>query len=268
MRATVCFTSDFGLDDAWVGVCHAVILRSCPQALVVDLAHGIPPFDVRKGAATATAGVVQLPEAIHLVVVDPGVGGSRRDLCITTRSGARLVGPDNGVLMVAAWRTGGVVEAVCLDAGKVGFRGPLPTFLARDVLAPAAAAIACGVAPSALGETVEPDSLSPAPFQRCRFDGRVAELEVVESDHFGSVRFNLPGEDLDLFRGGTRRARLSAGGKVIDAVFGTTFCDVALGDPVLLVDSSGWLTLAVNRGDAARSFALVDGAEVTLALLD
>ena len=107
MQSLICFVSDFGLDDTWVGVCHAVIHRACPQARVVDIAHHVPPFDIRQGAVTASAAVYQVPDAIHLVVVDPGVGPGRRDLCLTTRQGTKLVGPDNGVLLPAARRAGG-----------------------------------------------------------------------------------------------------------------------------------------------------------------
>jgi len=139
VQSIICFVSDFGTDDTWVGVCHAVILRACPQARVVDLGHHVPAFDIRKGAATAAAGVFQLPDAIHLVVVDPGVGTGRRDICLMTHGGTTLVGPDNGVLIPASWRSGGIREAYVIDPGKIDFRSPLATFHARDVLAPAAA---------------------------------------------------------------------------------------------------------------------------------
>ena len=107
MHAIICFTSDFGTGDTWVGMCHAVIHRACPQVKIVDLAHDIPPFDVRKASAVAAAGVWQLPDAIHLVVADPGVGGGRRDLVLLTALGSVLVGPDNGVLIPSTWRSGG-----------------------------------------------------------------------------------------------------------------------------------------------------------------
>ncbi|MBN1459885.1 MAG: SAM-dependent chlorinase/fluorinase, partial [Armatimonadetes bacterium] len=147
MQSIICFTSDFGLGDTWVGMCHAVIYRACPQARVVDLAHDIDPFDIRKAAAVAASGVWQLPEAIHLVVVDPGVGGGRRDLCVVTKRGSVLVGPDNGVLVPAIWRAGGIESAFSIVPAQLNFQLPLATFHARDVLAPAAAALACGVEP-------------------------------------------------------------------------------------------------------------------------
>ena len=168
MISIIGFISDFGLEDTWVGVCHAVIYRACPQVHIVDLGHQIPPFDIRKGAATAAGGVYQIPEVIHLVVVDPGVGGGRRDLCIVTGNGTRLVGPDNGVLLPAALRAGGIASVVALDAAKIDRDAPLPTFHARDVLAPAAAALACGVEPSSLGVAIDDGSLAAAPFGHVR----------------------------------------------------------------------------------------------------
>jgi len=264
VQSIICFVSDFGLEDTWVGVCHAVIAAACPQAHVVDLGHQIPPFDIRKGAATAAAGVHQLPDAIHLIVVDPGVGGGRRDLCLVTHGGARLVGPDNGVLLPAAMRAGGISQAFAIDPMKIDFRGPLPTFHARDVLAPAAAALACGVSPESLGDPVGPEELAPAPFGECRLDGASVVGEVLEADRFGSLRFNIPGEDLGLLGLTADRLEVTVGHNAITVPLGRTFSDVAEGEPVLVVDSSGWLTLAVNRGAAMDRYGVVSGSTVRI----
>lgn len=262
MQTIICFVSDFGLDDTWVGVCHAVVHKACPQARVVDLGHHIPPFDIRKGAATAASGVYQLPDAIHLIVVDPGVGPGRRDLCLVTAAGARLVGPDNGVLLPAAWRAGGVVEAFALDPSKIDFRSPLPTFHARDVLAPAAAALACGVEPDSLGDAVDVESLVAAPFGRCHPDGDWVVGEVLEADRFGSLRFNVPSEELSLLGLKSQRLEFMIGHNTIAAPFARTYSDVDEGEVVALVDSSGWLALSVNRGDAQDRFGVDPGATV------
>lgn len=264
MQSIISFVSDFGLEDTWVGVCHAVIHRACPQAHVVDLGHQIPPFDIRKGAATAASGVYQLPEAIHLVVVDPGVGGGRRDLCLVTAQGTRLVGPDNGVLLPASWRAGGVTEAYAIDPSKIDFRGPLATFHARDILAPAAAALACGVEAAALGDAVAVDSLAAAPFGQCERDGDYVRAEVLEADRFGSLRFNIPAEDLVKLGLRSGPLELSLGHNRITAPFGQTFSDVPEGEPVVLVDSSGWLTLSVNTGDAADRYGVVPGTHLRI----
>lgn len=267
MQSIICFVSDFGLEDAWVGVCHAVIHRACPQARVVDLGHQIPPFDVRKGAAIAAAGVHQLPEAIHLVVVDPGVGGGRRDLCLVTARGTRLVGPDNGVLLPAAWRAGGVVEAYAVDPDKIDFRGPLPTFHARDTLAPVAAALACGVEPASLGAPVDPAELVAAPFGPCHVEGMFVVGEVLEADRFGSLRLNIAEEEIESLGLAAERLELMLGHNTLAAPFGHTFADVREGEPILLVDSSGWLTLAVNTGSAADRYGAHPGMPIKIRAL-
>lgn len=264
MQSIISFISDFGLEDTWVGVCHAVIHQACPQAHVVDLGHQIPPFDVRKGAAMAAAGVYQMPEAIHLVVIDPGVGGGRRDLCLTAASGARLVGPDNGVLLPAALRAGGIVDAYAIEQTKIDFRGPLATFHARDVLAPAAAALACGVDPSSLGTRVERESLAEAPFGLCSRDNGYVVGEVLEADRFGSLRFNVPAEDVAKLGLEAPQLEVTIGHNALVVPFAATFADVNEGDPVVLIDSSGWLTLAVNRGDAADRYGVEAGTHVRI----
>jgi S-adenosylmethionine hydrolase len=262
MQSIICFVSDFGLDDTWVGVCHAVIHQACPQARIVDLGHHVPPFDIRKGAATAAAGLFQIPEAIHLVVVDPGVGPGRRDVCLRVGSGGMLVGPDNGVLIPAALRAGGILDAYAIDPGKIDFRSPLATFHARDILAPAAAALACGVAVESLGDPLDPADLVAGPFELCHREGDYVVGEVLEADRFGSLRFNIPVEDLE--RLGLRHPNLefTMGHNALHVPFAKTYSDVADGDPVSLVDASGWLSLAINTGSAADRYGIAPGARV------
>ena len=263
MIPIICFTSDFGLQDSWVGVCHATMYRSCPQARVVDLAHRIDPYDIRKGAFVAASGVWQLPKAVHLVCVDPGVGGGRADLVLVTGTGTVMVGPDNGVLMLSTWRAGGVSRAYSIDAHILRPRPPLATFHARDVLAPAVAALASGVSPEALGEPAESDDLVPAPFARPVLDSGSATTEVLDVDRFGSVRLGLSPDDLeDIGAEGT--LEVSVGHSSLAVPFGATFSDVAVHEPVALVDSSGWLTLALREGDAAERFGIERGMEVTV----
>lgn len=259
MNSIICFTSDFGIGDTWVGMCHAVIYRSCPQARVVDLAHDIPPFDIRKAAVVASSGVWQLPDAIHLAVVDPGVGGGRADLVLITKGGSALVGPDNGVLMPAAWRSGGVAEAYSIVPEHLDFRAPLPTFHARDILAPTAAILACGVLASVIGEPLDPASLAPPPFALFSAEDDTLAAEVIDIDRFGSFRLAIPAEDaLERFGAGDL-LEIGIGHVQIDAPFGRTFSDVDQGAPVALIDSSGWFTVAVHMGSAAERYGVEPG---------
>jgi len=259
MQNIICFSSDFGLEDTWVGVCHAVIHEACPHSRIVNLSHLIPAFDIRKGAAVAAAGVYQLPEAIHLVVVDPGVGGSRADLCLVCESGTRLVGPDNGVLIPASRRAGGVECAIAIDSDKIDFRSPLATFHARDVMAPAAAALACGVEPSSLGHPVDPAGLTPGPFGPCVQEGSHVKAEVVDIDRFGSIRIGITDEELGEFGFDRGTLELGFGHVVIEVPFRETFSDVGEGEPVALLDSSGWLTLALRTDSAADRYGIEPG---------
>jgi len=268
VQSIICFTSDFGSGDTWVGVCHAVIYRACPQARVVDLGHNVAPFDIRKAASVAASGVYQLPDAIHLVVVDPGVGGGRRDLIVVTTAGVLLVGPDNGVLIPAARRGGGVKEAYSIIPEQLNFREPLATFHARDVLAPAAAALACGVEPSHIGEPVDPESLVDGPFAAGRLEGGAYIAEAIDTDRFGSVRFGLSAETIKTLSGTATKVRLSVGHLELIVPFGHTFSDVPEGDPITLVDSSGWFTLAVRIGSAAERYGIESGMVATIRFSD
>lgn len=267
VRPIICFTSDFGLDDTWVGVCHAVIHQCCPAAHVADLSHGVPPYDIRTGAAVAASGVHQLPEAIHLVVVDPGVGGKRRDICLVTFQGTCLVGPDNGVLLPAAARSGGVAFAYEIDPSQFSERSPAPTFHARDVLAPAAAALACGTPPANLGPELKIGDLASAPFGECVAEGGYVLCEVLEADRFGSLRFNVPIERIDELGLRAVRLEIGLGHNVLCVAFAGTFADVGAGEPVALVDASGWLTLAVNQGDARDRYGVHPGTRVRIRAL-
>lgn len=259
MHSIICFTSDFGTSDTWVGVCHAVIYKACPQVRVVDLAHDIPPYDIRKAAAVAASGTWQLPQAIHLVVVDPGVGGGRRDLVLITGGGSILVGPDNGVLLPATWRTGGIQNAYAIDTGHLDFQAPLATFYARDVLTPAAALLACGVDVSAFCEPVDPSTLTAAPFQLGHLEGDVTVAEVIDFDRFGSIRLAVPVDDV-VSRGLDQgRIEVALGHTQIEVPFGHTFSDVPEGEPVALIDSSGWLTIAIRLGSAAERYSIEPG---------
>src|SRR3954468_19587194 len=153
---TITFLSDYGPGDEYVGVVHGVIARIAPEVRVIDLGHGVPPQDVRTGARRLARALPYVPAGVHLAVVDPGVGGPRR--AVALRAGDRwLVGPDNGLLLDAASRFGGVRAAYDVGASPWRLEPVSATFHGRDIFAPVAAHLALGEEPE--GE-IDPASLA------------------------------------------------------------------------------------------------------------
>jgi S-adenosylmethionine hydrolase len=267
----VTFLSDYGLGSEFVGVCHAVIARRCPPARVIDLTHSIPRHDVHTGAIVLRATLPYLPDAIILAVVDPGVGTTgdrgRRALALRTVEQDRLlVGPDNGLLMPACERLGGVAQAVDVGDSDERLQPVSATFHGRDIFAPVAAALADGVPLESLGESLPLDGLRGLniPVAVMRPEG--LELHVLHSDTFGNVI--LDGqldqlEELGLQLGDEVVVRGPAGSH--EATFGRTFADVPPGGLLLYQDGMGMLALAVNRGSATEVLGADRHAELLLA---
>jgi hypothetical protein len=152
----ITFLSDYGLEDHFVGVCHGVIARIAPHARVIDLSHAVPPQDERQGATLLAQSMPFLPTAVHLAVVDPRVGGERGMVAVEA-GGQVLVGPDNGLLVWAAERLGGIERVHALERRAYRLEPVSRTFHGRDVFAPAAAHLAARVVPAELGPAVDPD---------------------------------------------------------------------------------------------------------------
>jgi S-adenosylmethionine hydrolase len=261
----VTFLSDYGLQDEWVGTCHAVIASIAPQARVIDLGHGIPRHDVRTGAVVLRNALPHLPVGVHLAVVDPQVGTERRAVAVRSADGRLFVAPDNGLLAPALARAGGAVQAV--DAARSTFRlEPVSaTFHGRDVFAPVAAHLAAGAALAEAGEPLAVDELAglelPAPGR----EGAGVVAHAVLIDRYGNVELDVTHEDAT----GTglqlgRPALLEAGGVPVAAPYAATFADVAPGELLLYEDAHRYLALAVNRGDAAARLGLGPGDAVRL----
>jgi S-adenosylmethionine hydrolase len=254
----IAFLSDYGLGNEFVGVCHAVIARRCPDARVIDLTHAIPRHDVRTGAIVLRGTLPYLPTAIILAVVDPGVGtrgdrGRRAVAVRTAEDGRLLVGPDNGLLMPVCERLGGVAEAVDVGRSSERLEPVSATFHGRDIYAPVAAALAAGVPPQELGEPLEPDELRRLTLNVAVATPHGLELHVLHLDPFGNLLLDgevshLAGLGVELgdelwvrHQSGTHRA-----------TYARTFADVAPGGLLLYEEGLGMLALAVNRGSAAE----------------
>src|SRR5512133_147010 len=157
MTAVITFLSDYGHDDEFVGVCHGVMARIAPEARVLDVSHGIERHDVRSGALVLRRSLPYFPAGVHLAVVDPEVGAERRGIALlTAEEGRFMVGPDNGLLSLAAMRFGGAVEAVDLVRSPYRLEPTAATFHGRDIFAPIAAQLALGRQLAEVGDPTDP----------------------------------------------------------------------------------------------------------------
>jgi S-adenosylmethionine hydrolase len=265
----VSFLSDYGRTDEFVGVCHAVMVDIAPDLRVVDITHDIPPFDVRAGALALVRAVQYLPEGVVLAIVDPGVGTDRR--CIAVRvDGGFLVGPDNGLLAPAVTMLGGPMDVVALENTEYQLPAPGPTFAGRDIMAPAAAHLASGVALAELGPAIDPVTLAPGlvPLPQEGDDGTIAG-EVLWVDRFGNCQLNVAPEQLAAH--GTEPGGfvgVKAGNVERRARWVHTFAEAKPSELVLLVDSYGMCALALDQRSAAAELKLRAGHNVTIATQD
>jgi S-adenosylmethionine hydrolase len=262
----VTLLTDYGRDDEFVGVCHAVIRGIAPDVPIVDLTHGITRYGVRQGAIVLSNALPYVPFGVHVAIVDPQVGTERRGVAIRTGDGRTLVGPDNGLLSLA-WETcGGVVEAVDISRSRHRLEPVSATFHGRDIFAPVAARLATGAELSDAGQHVDPDELQvlalPPPEVK---EGEVL-AHVLLVDRFGNASLDVAHSDLagsGLALGKRVEIEVSGGERFI-ATFAQTFADVRSGDVILYEDSYRMLAVAVNRGDAAEALRLNPDATVVL----
>jgi S-adenosylmethionine hydrolase len=247
--------TDFGLQDPYVGIMKGVIHTLSPQAQLIDLSHGIPPQDVAAARfALMTAYPYLPPGTVHLAVVDPEVGSSRRAVAIQTETGF-LVGPDNGLFSGVLAQTP-ALAAVELNRPRY-WRTPSPsrTFHGRDIFAPVAAHLANGIPLAALGDPIHGAELVrldwPQPEKRA--DGWRGVIQAI--DHFGNGISTLPGQILE-----GHSWRVAIKGTRIPAA--PTFASSSVGELLALVGSSGWLEIAQNQGNASQTLGLNVGDEI------
>lgn len=248
----IALLTDFGQRDGFVGVMRGVILGIAPDARLVDITHDVPPQDIATGVWTlATAWRFFPAGTIFLCVVDPGVGGAR--LPIALRAGDRFfVGPDNG-LCTRMLASGEPVTAVALTEPRYQRPNPAPTFHGRDIFAPAAAHLAAGVPLASLGSPLAADRLITLPFSEPAWEGDTLRGDVLHVDHYGNLITNIGG-DLAGAVLATPGSALTIGEHVITAR-GRAFSDGAPGQPMLYLDSSGYLAIAARDASAAALLA-------------
>jgi hypothetical protein len=261
----ITFLTDFGLEDDFVGTCHGVIAQIAPDVRVIDVTHGIGAQAVLTGGLVLRSTTPYMPVGIHLAVVDPDVGGNRRAVAIATEGGRVFVGPDNGLLMLAADDLG-ITAAHEITNERYRLSNVSNTFHARDIFAPAAAHLAVGVAVGDLGPAIDPATLVRIDVPEPAVGRTQISTTVLGVDRFGNVSTNARRDHLETLgidEGDRVEIRLS-----LDRYFAlvaTTFADAPRGELIVYEDSYGFLSIAMSRGDAARLTGVAPGDEVRIA---
>ncbi len=258
MHRIITLTTDFGLSDGYVGTMKGVILGINPNVTLVDLTHEIAPQNIEQGAFLfATAARYFPANAIHLVVVDPGVGSARRPIAIQCGE-TIFIAPDNGVLTFAVSQQPLPLNAIHLNRPKFFLPQVSQTFHGRDVFAPVAAHLALGVPLDALGEPID-DWVRLPTEATARRAGKVITGRVIHIDHFGNIITNI-GEAL--FQGADRaRITVTIRARVLHGIH-ATYASVAPGELIALISSTGTLEVAVRNGNAAQTLHIGIGDEI------
>ena len=259
------FLTDYGLDDGFVAACHGVAARIAPHAAIIDVTHLVPPGDVRRGAAVLAQTVPYLPPAVHVAVVDPGVGTARRGVAVAAGDSV-FIGPDNGLLSWAVTASGGAARAFSLTNRELWLANVTATFHGRDIFMPVAAHLADGTELTATGAEIDVADLVTLPAPERLIRDSVAEGEVLTVDRFGNVQLTITASDaaqIGLKPGTTAHVR--SGRHRLTIPYRDMFGAVAPGELVAYADSAGLVAIAVNGGNAAQRLGLAPGARVTMA---
>ena len=258
------FLTDYGLEDSYVAACHGVGARIAPHADIIDVTHLVPPGDVRRGAAVLAQTVPYLPPAVHVAVVDPGVGTARRGVAVAAGDSV-FVGPDNGLLSWAVTAAGGAVRAFSLTNRQLWLDRVTPTFHGRDIFMPVAAHLATDAELAAAGAEIDIGELVTLPPPERHVRDSTAAGEVLTVDRFGNVQLTITAADaaqIGVTSGGT--VLVHCGRRQLTLPYRDMFGAVATGELVVYVDSVGLVSIAVNGGDAAQRLGLPPGARVSI----
>ncbi len=230
---------------------------------MIDITHGIPPQHVLQGALVLANTLPYMPAGVHVAIVDPGVGSERKPVALRGGGERVYVGPDNGLLLVAAERLGGVQEAVEIVEGAYMLDPVSYTFHGRDIFSPAAAHLASGVELRKLGPSLDPAELRRLEVPEPGIGEARIRATVLYVDRYGNVQLNLTAEHLT--RIGIEpgsRVEVEVGFERYFASAARTFADARTGDIVIYEDAYANIALAINRGNAAQMFSVRVGDEL------
>jgi hypothetical protein len=248
MKTLVSLLTDFGLSDSFVGELKATIFSICPEAEVIDITHDVERFNIRMGAFLLASSTPFFPVgSVHVAVVDPGVGSERRPIAVET-SRSVYVGPDNGLLIPAAAREG--IQHVYELTNRSLLRNTISsTFHGRDIFAPVAAHIACGMQPNEVGEELmDYERLS---FREPEFDRGGITCEAVHIDHFGNIVTNISLLNMDKLNS-IPKVMITIHGKRIRARLVKTYSDLDKSELGILSGSHGFLEIATRENNVSR----------------
>jgi S-adenosylmethionine hydrolase len=254
----ISLTTDYGMSDGFAAMLHGVLARHAPQVRVIDVTHDVHPGNIARGAAVLAQVAPHLPRAVHVAIVDPGVGTLRRAVAIRTPSGL-LVGPDNGLLPPAAEALGGAEAAVELTNAAWHAGVVSTTFHGRDIFAPVAARLASGEVLAEAGDEIDPTSLVRLTPPVVRIADGFIEAEVLTVDRFGNVQLAVSAAD-GLATLGTDQVLVAGQHAVLRSAFG----EVARGEMIVFGDSAGYLAIAINEGLAVVVLGVEPGDMVRL----
>jgi hypothetical protein len=252
----ITLTTDFGLSDHYVGVMKGVILGICPRAQIVDISHQVKPFDIAEAAYLIAQAYREFPrKTVHVVVVDPGVGTSRRPILMEA-AGQCFVAPDNGALAMVYAREKCKVRTI---SNAKYFRQPVSaTFHGRDIFAPVAAHVAAGERPSRMGRIIE-DYLRPGFEKPQRTSERTWSGRILHIDRFGNVVTNFHATDFPDWK----NYSLDLGSHRV-SVLARNYAQCGPGELFAIEGSSGYLEVSVNQGSAAKQIGCESGAAVEM----
>src|SRR5271169_1995459 len=264
---TIVFMTDFGVVDDSVAICRGVMYGIMPDVRIVNLTHQVTPFSIIDGARFLYGATPYFPAGtVFVVVVDPTVGSTRKAIVAKSKRGQYFVLPDNGLLTLVEQRDGidGVHEITNPD-WMIGTKLS-STFHGRDIFSPVGAHVARGDAWTKVGPEMPVAALVRLELKAARLDDREATAEVIATDGpFGNLVTNLDAEDfLKLGYPRGQEVPVKLGGKEVKIKFVRTFSDVALGQPLLYIDSRGHLGLAVNQGSFAAAYGVKPPVELVI----
>ena len=242
--------SDFGQKDPYVAEMKAVILSINPKVQLIDISHQINKFDIRMGAFILASATPYFPKnTIHLAVVDPGVGTERRSIIIETTQGI-YVGPDNGLLMLAAQKSG-IKKVYVINDPKYSLQRISKTFHGRDIFAPAAAFISKGIKPSDFGSEIQ-NHVIPS-FIKPKIKKHELIGEVIHIDDFGNIITNIRKEDLDKIGINIENnLRLKFKDQTLTLRYCSTYSEVSIGKPLMLLGGTDFIEISLNRKNAFK----------------